>query len=94
MGPSLGTVARIVRSNRHTKVICIFDNVIPHEKRPGDKFLTKYFTGSIDGAIVMSQSVLDDLKTFRSDISVRLSPHPLFDNYGKSVDRDRGSYHS
>jgi D-inositol-3-phosphate glycosyltransferase len=89
MGPSLGTVARIARSNRHTKVICIFDNVIPHEKRPGDKILTKFFTGSIDGAIVMSQSVMDDLKTFRSDIPVRLSPHPLFDNYGKTVDRDK-----
>jgi D-inositol-3-phosphate glycosyltransferase len=88
MGPSLGTVARIARSNRHTKVICIFDNVIPHEKRPGDKFLTKYFTGSIDGAIVMSQTVLDDLKTFRKNIPVKLSPHPLFDNYGTLVPRE------
>jgi len=91
MGPSLGTVARIVRYNRHTKVICIFDNVIPHEKRPGDKLLTNYFTGSIDGAVVMSQSVLDDLKTFRNDIPVRLSPHPLFDNYGKYVDREKAA---
>jgi len=89
MGPSLGTVARIVRSNKHTKVICIFDNVIPHEKRPGDKILTEYFTGSIDGAVVMSQSVMDDLRTFSSDMPVRLTPHPLFDNYGKSVDRDK-----
>lgn len=88
MGPCLGTVARIARSNRHTKVICIFDNVVPHEKRPGDKFLTKYFTGSIDGAIVMSQTVLDDLKTFRKNIPVKLSPHPLFDNYGTLVPRE------
>ncbi len=85
MGPSLGTVARIVRSNRHTRVICIFDNVVPHEKRVGDNMLTAYFTGSIDGAIVMSQSVADDLKLFRSDIPVILSPHPLFDNYGPLV---------
>jgi D-inositol-3-phosphate glycosyltransferase len=88
MGPCLGTVARIARSNRHTKVICIFDNVVPHEKRPGDKFLTKYFTGSIDGAIVMSQTVFDDLKTFRKNIPVKLSPHPLFDNYGTLVSRE------
>ena len=87
MAPAVGTVARIARSNRHTKVICIFDNVIPHEKRPGDKLLTKYFTGSIDGAIVMSQTVLNDLKTFRKDIPVKLSPHPLFDNYGAQPDR-------
>lgn len=88
MGPCLGTVARIARSNRHTKVICIFDNVVPHEKRPGDKFLTKYFTGSIDGAIVMSQTVFDDLKTFRKNIPVKFSPHPLFDNYGTLVSRE------
>ena len=87
MGPCFGTIARIAKSNRHTKVICIFDNVIPHEKRPGDNILTKYFTNSIDGAIVMSQTVLDDLKAFREKIPVKLSPHPLFDNYGLPVGR-------
>jgi glycosyltransferase involved in cell wall biosynthesis len=87
LGPCFGTIARIARSNRHTTIICIFDNVIPHEKRPGDKALTKYFTNSIDGAIVMSQMVLRDLKLFRKEIPVKLSPHPLFDNYGKPVTR-------
>ncbi len=82
MGPALGTAARIARSNRHTRVICIFDNVVPHEKRPGDKLLTSYLTGSIDGAVVMSRTVLDDLRSFRENIPVKLSPHPLFDNYG------------
>jgi D-inositol-3-phosphate glycosyltransferase len=88
MGPCLGTVARIARSNRHTVVICIFDNVVPHERRPGDRLLTKYFTGSIDGGIVMSGSVLDELSSFRSGMPVKLSPHPLFDNYGPSVNRE------
>lgn len=89
LGPSIGTVARIAKMNRHTKVICIFDNVVPHERRIGDKTLTKYLTRSIDGGIVMSQSVSDDLKLFRSDIPVRLSPHPLFDNYGELADRGK-----
>jgi D-inositol-3-phosphate glycosyltransferase len=88
MGPCLGTVARIARSNKHTRVICIFDNVIPHEKRSGDKILTKYFTGSIDGGIVMSQTVYDELKSFRENIPVKLSPHPLFDNYGNIIARE------
>lgn len=87
MGPCFGTIARIARLNRFTSVICIFDNVVPHEKRPGDIALTKYFTGSIDGAIVMSTTVLNDLKTFRDDIPIRLSPHPLFDNYGNRMER-------
>jgi D-inositol-3-phosphate glycosyltransferase len=87
MGPCLGTVARIAKS-KHTVVISVFDNVIPHEKRFGDKILTKFFTGSIDGAIVMSQTVLDDLKIFRKQIPVKLSPHPLFDNYGIKMSRE------
>ena len=61
MGPCFGTIARIAKSNNHTKVICIFDNVVPHENRAGDQFLTRYFTGCIDGAIVMSKTVKDDL---------------------------------
>ncbi len=88
MAPCLGTIARITRSNRHTKVIAVFDNVIPHEKRTGDKILTKYFTGGIDGAVVMSKTVLNDLHSFRSDIPVILSPHPLFDNYGDMVEKE------
>jgi len=36
MGPCLGTILRIVKKNRHTKVVCIADNIIPHEKRFGD----------------------------------------------------------
>jgi D-inositol-3-phosphate glycosyltransferase len=88
MAPCFGTIARIAKSNRHTKVICILDNVIPHEKRPGDRGLTNYFTGSIDGAIAMSQSVLDDLMQFRKDIPVKLSPHPLFDNFGIPASRN------
>lgn len=87
MSPCLGTVARIVRANRHTRVICIFDNVIPHEKRPGDKILTTFFVESIDGAIVMSQTVKVELRSFRAEIPIKFSPHPLFDNYGLPVER-------
>ena len=76
MGPCLGTIARIAGSNRHTVVICIFDNVVPHEKRPGDRLLTKYFTGSIDGAIVMSGSVKEELLSFRPEIPVKIQPSP------------------
>lgn len=89
MGPAFGTIARIARSNKHTIVICIFDNVIPHERRAGDRVLSHYFIKSIDGAVVMSTTVLNDLAGFRKDISVKLSPHPLFDNYGPAITRDK-----
>ena len=91
MAPCFGTIARIVRSNRHTKVLCIFDNVIPHEKRPGDKILTRFFASSIDGAVVMSRMVGNDLRLFRQNIPVKLSPHPLFDAYGEPVSREEAA---
>jgi glycosyltransferase involved in cell wall biosynthesis len=62
--------------------------VIPHEKSIMDRLLTRYFTGCIDGAIVMSRSVGEDLKTFRINIPVIFNPHPLYDNYGAPLSRD------
>ncbi len=87
MSPAFSTIARIARSNGKTKVIAIFDNVIPHERRPGDIFLTRLFVNSADGAVVMSESVKNDLLGFRKDIPVFLNPHPLFDNFGAGLDR-------
>jgi D-inositol-3-phosphate glycosyltransferase len=89
MSPCFGTVARIARNSKkgRTKVICIFDNVIPHEKSFIDRLLTRYFTGSIDGAVIMSRSVGEDLKSFRVNIPVAFNPHPLYDNYGDLISR-------
>jgi glycosyltransferase involved in cell wall biosynthesis len=91
MAPCFGTIARIAKGKKIGKpvVICIFDNVIPHERRPGDRLLASYFIQSIDGAVVMSNSVLEDLKKFRLNIPVLYSPHPLFDNYGPIIPRDK-----
>lgn len=88
MSPCFSTIARIIRRNRKTKVICIADNIIPHEKRPGDKMLTRIFMNSIDGIVTMSKSVAADAALFRKDLPTRLSPHPLFDDFGEIVDRE------
>jgi glycosyltransferase involved in cell wall biosynthesis len=85
MGPCLGTISRIVKRNKKTKVISIIDNIIPHEKRIGDFALAKYFVKSVDGFIAMSESVLDDLNKFDSSKPKLFSPHPLFDNFGEAI---------
>jgi glycosyltransferase involved in cell wall biosynthesis len=87
MGPCFGTIARIAKSNKHTKVVCILDNIIPHEKRIGDIPLTRYFINSVDAFIAMSQSVMDDLNFFDTQKPRLLSPHPLFDNFGKAISK-------
>jgi glycosyltransferase involved in cell wall biosynthesis len=87
MGPALGTILRRVKKNRHTKIVCIADNVIPHEHRPGDKAFTKYFLKSCDGFIAMSEKVLNDLRQFEKEKPVKLVPHPLYDNFGATVSK-------
>lgn len=87
MGPCLGTILRRVKKNRHTKVVCIADNIIPHEKRPGDVPFTKYFVKPVDAFITMSEKVLADLPTFAAGKPARFVPHPLYDNFGEKIDQ-------
>ena len=87
LAPALGTILRRVRRNGHTRVIAITDNIIPHEKRPGDNFLTGYFLKAVDGVIVMSRSVLAEIRQFSRTLPVSYVPHPIYDNYGHRVDR-------
>ena len=83
MGPALGTVARLVARNGHTRVVAITDNVIPHERRPGDGPLTRYFLSACHGFVTMSRSVLADLARLGFGHRPALyRPHPLYDNFG------------
>jgi D-inositol-3-phosphate glycosyltransferase len=48
MGPAFGTILRRIKSNGHTKVVSILDNIIPHEARFGDRPFTNYFVKPVD----------------------------------------------
>ena len=87
LAPALGFIARIVKSNRYTRILTIFDNVIPHEPRFGDRLLTKFFVSSIDGALVMAEAVEKELREFSTVLPCVISPHPLFDTYHEPVSR-------
>ena len=93
MGAALGTILRLVKNNGHTRVICIADNVIPHEKRPGDKMLTAYFLKCCDGFITMSDQVMKDLKTFEPSKPATLVRHPLYDSFGEKLSKDEARIH-
>ena len=88
MGPCLGTILRRVKKNKHTKVVCIADNIIPHEKRPGDIPFTKYFVQPVDAFITMSEKVLSDLPTFTGNKPAKFVAHPLYDNFGEKISRE------
>lgn len=85
MGACLGTILRLVKCNKHTRIVCLADNVIPHEKRPGDSLLTRYFVKPCDAFVTMSAQVERDLKQFVTNKQITVSDHPLYDDFGDSV---------
>lgn len=93
IAPSLGSIARFIRKNKHTKVIAIADNIIPHERRIGDVPLSNYFINSIDGVVTMSKAVLEDLNKFDQEIPRLYNPHPLYDNFGGAIEPSKARKH-
>ncbi|MCD6090111.1 MAG: glycosyltransferase, partial [Bacteroidales bacterium] len=88
MGPALGTLSRIIRRNKVTKCIGLAHNILPHEKRFGDRILANYFVKAMDGFLVLSESVKKDLEGFGFKKPVRMSPHPLYDHFGEGLSRE------
>ncbi len=80
--PCFGTINRIVRSNGHTKVVFICDNIIPHERFPFGRVLTSYAFSAIDGAIVQSDAVERDIQRLFPRIPYKNVPHPIYEIYG------------
>lgn len=86
MGPCLGTILRLAKWNKTTKIVCIADNVIPHEKRFGDTLFTQYFTKVPHAFVTMSEKVMTDLRKF-SQKPAFVVVHPLYDNFGEKLDK-------
>jgi glycosyltransferase involved in cell wall biosynthesis len=88
MGPALGSILRIAKKNRHTRVVAITDNVVPHEKRPGDTPFTRYFLGACDAFVTMSEKVMTDLRRFEPNKPALQVLHPLYDSFGAAISKD------
>lgn len=86
MAPCFGTIARIARSNGHTKFICQIDNVEPHERHIIDRPFNRYYLRAVDGFVYMSEQVHGELREYTS-VPALFSPHPMFSNFGERVER-------
>jgi len=85
--PIYGTIAKIVKANKKTNILTICHNIIPHEKKPGDKVFTKYFFNSVDCFITLSKSVQEDLFLLYPKTKQKLLFHPVYSNFGESVSK-------
>jgi len=84
-GPCFGTIAAIVRRNSRTKVLFICDNIIPHERRIGDRAFTSFAFRYVDRFIVQSHAVEQELQAFLPGAPSRFVPHPVYENFGPAI---------
>ncbi len=88
--PAYGVIARRVKKllrkkGKQTKIVYIADNVIPHEKRPGDMQLISYAFKSVDTFIVQSTAVEKDLKQVKPDAKYMRLEHPVFESFPPAI---------
>jgi len=93
MGPCLGTILRIIKKNKHSRIVCIADNIIPHEPKPLDSTFTRYFVKPVDAFITMSEKVMTDLKQFVPRTPAKFIAHPLYDNFGEKISKQAARIH-
>lgn len=89
MAPCLGTILRIGR----VPSAGLVHNLLPHERKPWDVPLAKYFCRSADSFTALSKSVLSDIEAMAPGKPANFNPHPLYDNFGQAVSRQEALKH-
>lgn len=85
--PCYGVIASRLRRRKSIKLLSICHNIIPHEKRPGDRILSKYFLKKIDYFVLLSDQVQKDLFTFIKRAKSKVLPHPIYSLFGDGVEK-------
>ncbi len=83
--PGYAGVCALTKWFTDVRTIFILDNVIPHEKRLGDRFFTRLAFKWVDTFIAQSEVVNRDLFNWFPEAGARrveLVPHPVYDCYG------------
>ncbi len=80
--PTYGTVALSLRMQRAPRQICVCHNVTPHEERPGDRVLNPFFLRQMDGHIVLSRAVEEDLRQLLPKAKIQRILHPVAESFG------------
>lgn len=82
--PAFGLIAR--RAERGgAKALALVHNALPHEPRPGDRALSRYFLRALGGCVVLSDAVGRDLRGLGYGGPLRCVPHPIYDRFGEAL---------
>jgi len=86
-GPCFGTIAKLAKRGTKTKTLFICDNIIPHERRPGDVTFTKFAFKHADFFLVQSDAVERELLHHFPGATYRKSPHPVYEFFGAPISK-------
>ena len=88
--PAYGVVAGSVRKRvEGVRILAVAHNVLPHERRPGDIALGRYFLGKCDGVAALSASVATDARSLRIAAEIRALSHPVYEHFGNIIPREQ-----
>ncbi len=88
-GPALGAIARLVKRGCGAGVVFVAENVVSHENRFVDRFLTRYALASADYFLVLSGVVARRIQSLFPGVPVRQAALPIYDCYrADEIDRD------
>jgi D-inositol-3-phosphate glycosyltransferase len=86
-GPCYGTIVRIASRGTTTRVLFLCHNIIPHERRIGDRVFTRYALSAGNSFIVQSDSVEHDLLSLFPHAAYRKIPHPVYNMFGPPIEK-------
>jgi glycosyltransferase involved in cell wall biosynthesis len=81
--PSFASAVGPLRA-RGTRVVLVCDNLVPHERRPFDRELSRWMLRNSDGYLVMSESVERDLDRMKPGAPRRRVLHPLYAQFDRA----------
>jgi glycosyltransferase involved in cell wall biosynthesis len=85
--PCYALIALLTKRLLGVKTLYILDNIIPHEKKPGDRILSRVGLAFVDFFIAQSKSVLHDLLFFQPNAVFREIPHPIYEIFPPPVSK-------
>ncbi len=88
-GPALGAIARLVKRRCGAGIVFVAENVVSHENRFVDRFLTRFALAAADYFLVLSGVVARRIQSLFPGVPMRQAALPIYDCYRpEGIDRD------
>jgi len=86
-GICCGAIARMLKRRTGAGVVFVAENVVSHENRFVDKFLTRFALSTADYFMVLSGIVAQRIQAIFPTVPLRQAALPVYGCYGDRVDR-------